>query len=61
MELIDISAPSTNYKVRQVYEGAWYVEFIWDAPAETNVYRTIFIGQEAKNRAEEYAGWKNRS
>ncbi len=54
--------------MKQVYEvqesrhtkGEWVVEMI-DHGSEGEVYVTIFSGPQARERAEEYAAWKNRA
>lgn len=48
-----------NYEVVQSAEAEWAVEGI-DFVSEGEVLRTLFIGRDAKQRAEEYADWKNR-
>jgi hypothetical protein len=40
--------------------GDYRVEAI-DRAGDAEVYTAVFIGPDAKMRAEEYAGWKNAS
>jgi hypothetical protein len=60
-ERIDISVVSDKYKVQPYVGGAVAVIYISNMPARMQIYRTVFYGPEAEERAREYAKWKNQS
>lgn len=60
-EIIPVGLPTNDYKVKEVYQDIWAVEFVWQMPARTTKYVAVFYGDISKERATEYADWKNRT
>jgi hypothetical protein len=55
-----MSIPNLHFETKedQLQPGDYRVEAI-DHSNDGEVYIAIFVGPDAKSRAEEYAGWKN--
>lgn len=60
-EIIPVGQPTNEYKVKEAYQDIWAVQFVRQMPARTTKYVAVFYGDISKERATEYADWKNRT
>lgn len=56
-KLDDHAGPDVSVEERKDQPGVWTVEAI-DMAGDGNIYQALFVGPEARERAQEYARFK---